>query len=109
MKEPTASRQTGDQSPIEARLVAPPAQPGDLESADQASRSGTSLIQGKGTVLAILFLVTGALGIPLLWVNPNFSMIEKVVWSIIVCLYTAMFVAIAGAIVMWCYRVITGY
>lgn len=96
------------ESPIEAQLVAPPSVDGEIGQSNQASPSGASIMQSKGAVLAVLFLVTGALGIPLLWVNPNFSAIEKVVWSIIVGLYTAVFVAIVGAIVMWCYRIIVG-
>jgi hypothetical protein len=65
-------------------------------------------VQSRGVVLGTLFLVTGALGLPLLWYSPVFSQIEKWVWSIVVFCYTAALIGITWAIVVWCYRMITG-
>jgi hypothetical protein len=44
----------------------------------------TDMIQNRAAVLAILFLATGALGIPLLWINRKFSSIERVFWAVVV-------------------------
>ena len=40
-------------------------------------------------MLAMLFLVTGALGLPLLWISRGFSAASKFVLSIVVLIYTA--------------------
>ncbi|MEO9595790.1 hypothetical protein [Rhodopirellula bahusiensis] len=45
--------------------------------------------------LAVLFFVTGAFGIPLLWRNPNFVSWQRVLWSVVVLIYTiALFVGV---------------
>lgn len=62
------------------------------------------LLQSRSAVLAILFLVTGALGIPLLWINRNFSPIERIAWTIVVTIYTLILIAFTAWIVWWAYR-----
>lgn len=59
-------------------------------------------------VLVILFGVTGALGIPLLWVNKRFSLAERIFWSIVVLIYTTALVGVTAAIVVWAFQVIMG-
>ncbi|MCC9642325.1 hypothetical protein LOC71_08565 [Rhodopirellula sp. JC740] len=45
--------------------------------------------------LAVLFFVTGAFGIPLLWRRPSFSLWQRIFWSLVVTLYTiALFVGV---------------
>lgn len=100
------------ESPIDAQLVAPPLSQQQTPAAVASSpKSGmtSELIQSRGAVLAMLFLATGALGIPLLWMNRNFSDTERIVWAIIVTIYTLILIAIAAAIVMWSYRQVFGY
>ncbi len=63
-------------------------------------------MQSRRTVLLTLFLITGALGLPLLWYSPAFSSAEKTVWSAAVMAYTAALVGFTAAVVYWCYRVI---
>ena len=58
-------------------------------------------------VLAILFGVTGALGLPLLWMSTKFSLVERIFWSLVVILYTTALVGVTAAIVMWAYGVIS--
>ncbi len=79
-------------SPIEARLVEPPAK----------------FLDNKWAVLAILFAVTGFLGIPLLWTNKNFTSTERIFWSIIVTIYTLFLIGGAAAICVWSYQQIIG-
>jgi hypothetical protein len=66
------------------------------------------LLGSKGMILAILFAVTGFLGLPLLWMSPAFSRIEKIVWSIINVLYTSLMIAACAAICWWSYNRIIG-
>ncbi|MGB7344682.1 MAG: hypothetical protein WBD20_10735 [Pirellulaceae bacterium] len=104
-----------DESPIEAKLAAPP--PGGIDAVDDDFKSSdddgdelgtpvkqkSSRLQSRFAVLSILFLITGAIGIPLLWVSPQFSRGEQVFWTIVVSLYTLSLLAIAGSVVWWLY------
>ena len=108
-----------DESPIEAKLAAPP--PGGIPSDDgdvsgdlgspidaKSAGSKSGKFQSRVAVLTILFLVTGAIGAPLLWVNPNFSRGERVFWTIAVSLYTLTLLAIFGGFLWWVYLQLTG-
>jgi hypothetical protein len=109
--------QSAGESPIEAQLAAPPPAdgilyatlvPDDMPASEHAEDRGSDLIQSRAAVFAILFLVTGALGIPLLWMNQKFNHTERIVWSVVVTIYTVILIAVACAIVMWSYRQIFG-
>ncbi|KLU02498.1 putative transmembrane protein [Rhodopirellula islandica] len=50
--------------------------------------------------LAVLFFVTGAFGIPLLWRNPNFATWQRFLWSIVVLVYTIALFAGVGMLVL---------
>lgn len=47
------------------------------------------MIDNRVAVVALLFLVTGVLGIPILWMNCRFSLTSKIVLSIVTTVYTA--------------------
>ncbi len=61
-------------------------------------------LQSRFLVLATLFGVTGALGLPLLWMSPAFSRFHKAVWSVVVLAYTSVLIGGTWAIVVWAYR-----
>jgi hypothetical protein len=103
------NQQQPDESPIQSQLAAPPAvNPGSERPAGQTKSGVATLAESRGMVLVILFGVTGALGIPLLWVNKRFSLAARIFWSIVVLFYTTALVGVTAAIVMWAFRVITG-
>ena len=58
-------------------------------------------------MLAILFTTTGFLGLPLLWVNRRFNAAERVIWSVVVTLYTMALIIGVVAICVWSLRRIT--
>lgn len=62
------------------------------------------LVQSKLAVLAILFGVTGFLGLPLLWMNRRFSDGERVFWAIANIIYTSGLIYLAFRICLWSYR-----
>lgn len=107
-------------SPIEAQLAAPPSAvapmatstlsdtPGHFGNAPTGYGGAEKLIQSKLAVLACLFLVTGFLGLPLLWMNRRFSAAERLLWAIIVTIYTLVLIGLVGAIVIWCYQQLVG-
>lgn len=61
------------------------------------------LLDSKLAMLAMLFLATAALGLPFLWRSRRFSRQEKVVWSIVVSIYTALVFWAFGAVMWWSY------
>ncbi len=103
-----------DDSPIDAQLAAPPVSYDDESSGSKAVPDGSTatpfsdLIQSRAAVLTILFLATGALGIPLLWANNKFSNGERIFWTIVVTIYTILLLAAFCWIMMWSYRRIQG-
>lgn len=52
-------------------------------------------VNSRWTILLLLFGVLGVLGLPLLWVSRGFSGKEKLIWSIVVTIYTLVLLAIA--------------
>ncbi len=82
-------------TPSSSGAATPPAAGGSLM--EQA-------LQNRWAVLGTLFFVTGALGLPLLWVSPAFSRLHKLFWSMLVLLYTGALCGLTWAIVVWAYR-----
>lgn len=78
-------------SPVQADLVNSPT-------------SVEGITQSKFVVLGVLFLVTGALGLPLLWVNRRFSPIERVIWTVAVSTYTLLLIGFTLAVIRWAYQ-----
>ena len=73
-----------------------------------ASRSKwRALIDSRPAMFGMLFGVTGFLGIPFLWMSDSFSRTEKIVWSIVVTIYTLILIGVAVAICWWSYAQIT--
>jgi hypothetical protein len=98
-----------DDSPIEAKLAAPPLgglqnQTPESEELGSPVKPRNGKLQSRVAVLSILFLVTGAIGVPLLWMNPNFSRTERVLWTVVVSLYTLSLLAVFGGVVWWLYQ-----
>ncbi|TWU40833.1 hypothetical protein [Novipirellula artificiosorum] len=93
-------------APIEARLADSPRGEGRPNRQDSKRESWA---ESRGAVFAMLFLVTGVLGIPLLWMNKKFSNPERYFWSILVTLYTAALIYGAYLVCMWSYHRIFGY
>ena len=63
-----------------------------------------SLLDNRWIVLAGLFLVTGALGIPFLWIGRAFSTRMKILLSIVVTLYTALLLWLFWLVMLWSYH-----
>ncbi|MAI31574.1 MAG: hypothetical protein CBE00_03235 [Planctomycetaceae bacterium TMED240] len=107
-------------SAIEAQLVVPSSAGAPMDASTLSDRQGSfgkapagyggadKLIQSKLAVLACLFLVTGFLGLPLLWMNRRFSAAERFLWAFAVTIYTLVLIGLVGAIVIWCYKQLMG-
>ena len=84
MDEPIIEKQLGKQT-----APAPPS-------------AARQLIDNPWFMLAMLFLVTAALGLPFLWMSRGFSRTSKFILSIVVLLYTALILWIFWIIMAWC-------
>lgn len=67
----------------------------------------SGLLNNRPGILVLLFFVTGILGLPLLWLSDSFSRTEKIVWSIVVTLYTLLLLGATLAIGWWVYAQIS--
>ena len=102
-------------SPIEAQLAAPPvsyAEPAStmvpVSSDQHQSTMFADMIQSKVAVLSTLCLMTGALGLPLLWMNRQFTDRERLFWAVVVTIYTTILIGIVVWICLWAYNRIMG-
>lgn len=90
-----------------------PNQPQAIASEPSASSSSdeskTKLINNRVAIFCMLFCVTGFLGIPVLCYSEAFTKTEKIIWSIVVTIYTCILIAITAWIVYWCLGVIFGW
>ncbi|MDB4676588.1 hypothetical protein OAF09_00010 [bacterium] len=93
--------------PIEAELVKPGLEDFSVEPIDGTTpQKGviSKAMQSRLAVMATLFCVTGALGLPLLWVNEKFSHTERIFWATVVTLYTFALIALVVWICWWSYQ-----
>ena len=63
--------------------------------------------QNKLGVLAVLFCVTGFLGLPLLVASPRFSRTEKWCWGVVNTIYTSLLIAAVGYLMWYTYQLWT--
>jgi hypothetical protein len=85
-----------DQS-VEATIVEPPDRP------QEAKPQWRELVDNPWLLLAVLFFVTAALGIPFLWMSRGFSTPCKIVVTIAVLLWTALVFWVFFLIMAWCW------
>ncbi len=86
-------------NPSELPRPEPPVKPARFQDA--------ALVQNKFAVLAVLFFVTGFLGLPLLWICRNFSNTERWIWAVLNTLYTCTLIWIVAKICMWSWNQIS--
>lgn len=74
-------------------------------SATAAPRAQTwrDIVDNPWLLIAMLFLVTAALGLPLLWISRGFSTLSKVVLTIAVLAWTALVLWLFWLVMLWCY------
>ncbi len=73
-------------------------------AASQGQENDRDRKTARFLILAMLFLVTGFLGLPVLWLSKSFSLTEKLVWSVLNTIYTCALIAVTVAICVWALR-----
>ncbi|QEG38790.1 hypothetical protein [Roseimaritima ulvae] len=97
---------------VQAKLVQPAA------SGEQAGQPSTphappaeglyqQVLHSRLAILATLFCVTGFLGLPLLWMNPNFTRLQRWLWAIVVTIYTFALIGVVCWVVVWSWNSIS--
>lgn len=81
-------------------IVIQPGTVAPVHSRDIDNKDATQWSNSPMATLAVLFFVTGAFGIPLLWRNPHFSSWHRVIWSVVVLIYTIALFAGVGMLVL---------
>jgi hypothetical protein len=82
--------------------MAPP--PKELDASQPASTttSWREAIDNPRLMIAVLFLVTAATGLPFLWMSRGFSLTAKIVLTILVLLWTALVLWAFYLVMAWC-------
>ena len=96
MNQPDERSEKG-RRPLDPRIAAAP----------KVAFRDSELVQSKLAVLAMLFFVTGFLGLPLLWLCRRFSPAERWIWAIINTVYTCVLIWIVYKICMWSWNQIS--
>ena len=61
-------------------------------------------IASRVIIFGLLFGVTGALGLPILWLSNNFTGLEKALWTLIVTAYTLFLIVGTLGICWWAWN-----
>jgi len=85
------------EQPMNAPVVEP------APAAAPRSQSWRDVIDNPWLMLAMLFFVTAALGLPFLWISRGFSTLSKVVLTIVVLAWTALALWLTWLVVVWSY------
>lgn len=72
--------------------------------ASSGQSSLDALLANRLAVLCILFFVTGALGLPLLWLSPRFTWPQRIFWGVVVTIYTILLIALVALVLRWSYN-----
>jgi hypothetical protein len=87
-----------DDIPLEATIEEP-----DSAASQPLAQTWREAVDNPWLMLAMLFFVTAALGLPFLWMSRGFSTFWKVVLTVVVLAWTALILWLFWLIMVWCY------
>ena len=76
--------------------------PAQADLREQPRQAWREMIDNPWLMIAMLFLVTAALGLPFLWMSRGFSLLGKVWLSIAVLVWTALVLWGFYLVMAWC-------
>lgn len=75
-----------------------------IDDADHKNvKNQRRLIDNPWVVLGLMFGVTLVLGLPFLWTSHGFSTFGKIVWTVVVTLYTILVFWLFWLVMLWCW------
>jgi len=83
-------------------MLSPPEQHDAPPPTSHAPRSWREAIDNPRVLIAILFFVTAATGLPFLWMSRGFSLASKIVLTILVLIWTALVLWAFYLVMAWC-------
>ena len=86
-----------DETPLDAAIEDP------TKSITPRSPGWRDVVDTPWLLLVMLFFVTAALGLPLLWISRGFSTVSKVVLTIVVLAWTALILWLFWLVMVWSY------
>ena len=86
-----------DETPLDAEIEE------GLSPAAPRPQSWRDAVDNPWLVLAMLFFVTAALGLPLLWFSRGFSPFWKVILTVVVLAWTALILWLFWLVMVWSY------
>lgn len=88
-----------EDEPLDAAVVEAPTSP-----AEPLPAGWRQAVDNPWLVLGMLFFVTAALGLPVLWISRGFSPLWKVVLTIAVLAWTVLILWLFWLVMLWCYN-----
>lgn len=82
--------------------MAPPLKELDAPQPTPTTTSWREAIDNPRLMIAVLFLVTAATGLPLLWMSRGFSLASKIFLTILVLLWTVLIFWAFYLVMAWC-------
>jgi hypothetical protein len=90
------------ESPHRALVIAPgDVLPEDVLARQSQANESHAIQQNRWAILTVLFVVTGAFGLSLLWRSERFSFAGKCVWSLLVTAYTLGLFYLMVMLIRW--------
>lgn len=86
-----------EETPLDAPIEDVPA------DAPRRMQTWRDAVDNRWLVLAMLFFVTAALGLPILWISRGFSRTWKIVLTVVVIAWTVLILWLFWLIMVWCY------
>ena len=86
-KDDIQETSSGESTPV-TEIPLTPSHGTNAQRTSRPRSEWEQLVSNRKVILAMLFFVTGALGLPLLWLSPAFNATEKVIWSLVNLVYT---------------------
>jgi hypothetical protein len=86
-----------EETPLDATIEEPT---GPVPPRPQTWRDA---VENPWLMLAMLFFVTAALGLPFLWISRGFSTLWKIVLTVVVLAWTVLILWLFWLIMVWCY------
>lgn len=84
------------EQPVNAPVIDPP------PAAAPRAQAWRDVVDNPWLMIAMLFLVTAALGLPFLWISRGFSTLSKIVLTIAVLAWTALALWLFWLVMAWC-------
>jgi len=73
------------------------------QAAAPRAQTWRDVVDNPWLMIAMLFLVTAALGLPFLWISRGFSTLGKIVLTIAVLAWTALVLWLFWLVMVWSY------